>query len=176
MGPALGSAGALEALVSEGEKRVKGQGDMAVNYLFDEVKRALDHFEERAVLHDENFLKKAEAENERRGALLDIRVQRALENKGLESLTEIDKVIKAQCLVEVPHVAVQVINTITDNPGALLTRKLKGEISTLVEEKSTLLRGEMKGDLGDAKMELHTEINDLRTEVEGGSQERKELR
>ncbi len=63
-------------------------------------------------------------------------MQRALENKRLESVTEIDKVIKAQCLVEVPNGALQVLNTISDNPGALLTLKVKGENSTLLEEKT----------------------------------------
>ncbi len=63
MGPALGSASALDAMVSEGEKRVKSQGDVAVNHIYEEIKRGLDHFQERAILHDENFLKRAEAEH-----------------------------------------------------------------------------------------------------------------
>ena len=81
MGPALGCASALDALVDEGEKRVKSQGDLAVNYIYEEAKRALDHFEERAILHDENFLKKAATDHAKRGALLDIRVQKALEKR-----------------------------------------------------------------------------------------------
>ncbi len=46
----------------------------------------------------------------------------------------------------------------------------------LVEEKGAKLRGEVQGNLDEAKMELHTEINDLRTEMEGGEQERREVR
>ena len=81
MGPALGSAGALDALVSEGVKRVKSQWDVAINNIFEEAKRALDHFEERENLHDENCLKKAEAEQANRGTLLDIPVQKAFEKR-----------------------------------------------------------------------------------------------
>ena len=116
-------------------------------------------------------MKKAEADHARRGALLDIRVQKNLENKGLESLTEFDNVIRAQCLVEVIQVALQVLNTISDNPGALLTQKVKGEIFALVKEKNAILRGEVQRNLEEARMELHTEINDLRTEMEGGSRQ-----
>ena len=43
MGPALGSASALDSLVNEGVKRVKSQWDVAINYIFEEAKRALDH-------------------------------------------------------------------------------------------------------------------------------------
>ncbi len=39
MGPALGSASTFEDMVSEGEKRVKSQEDVAINYLFDEAKK-----------------------------------------------------------------------------------------------------------------------------------------
>ncbi len=149
---------------------------MAINDLFDEAKKAVNRIDERALFHDCNFAKRADAENEKRATLLDLRVQRALENKGLESLTEIDKVIRAQCLLEVPKVALQVLDTISNNPGALLTQKVKGEIFALVEERTRNLRGKVKADLDEAKMELHTEINDLRTELEGGDQERRELR
>ena len=169
MGPALGSVATLETWVHESEKRIKTQGDVAVNHLYAEIKRGLDRFEERAMLHDENFLKKAEAADAKRGALLDIRVQRALENKGLESITEIDKTIKAQCLAEVPRVALQVLDTIQNNPVALMTQNVKGEISALVNEKTLVFRGEMQKNLDEAKMEVHTEIGDLRTQVEGGS-------
>ena len=41
VGPTLGSAGSIEALVAEGEARVKRQGDLAVDNLFLEEKMPL---------------------------------------------------------------------------------------------------------------------------------------
>ena len=69
MGPALGCASALDSLVDEWEK-FKSQGDLAVNHIYEDTTRPLDHFEERAILHDEKFLKKAEIDHAKRGALL----------------------------------------------------------------------------------------------------------
>ena len=38
----------------------------------------------------------------------------------------------------------------------------------LSRKKNIIVRGEVQKNLDNAKMELHTEINDLRTEMEGG--------
>ena len=96
VGPALGSADSLVALVAEAEARVKLQGDRAVDSLLSEADQAYDRLEEKTLAHEEKFEKRAKKEFEKQAQLMEIQVQRALDNRGLESLNEIYTVIKEE--------------------------------------------------------------------------------
>ena len=91
-------------------------GDEAGEYLHDEVKLALHHFDEKVQLQEERFARKVDTETERQSQLLEIRVQRFLENRGLESLNEIDRDINNAILAEVPKVVSQIQNNFSQNP------------------------------------------------------------
>ena len=100
--------------------------------------------------------------------LMEIQVQKALENRGLESLLDIDKVIKAQCMVEVPKVVSHIQNIISENPGTLLTGKVMGDIFAIVEEKSAIFGRDIQASFEELKIELRTEVGDVSTELKGG--------
>lgn len=168
MGPALGSAGSLETLVAAGEARVKRQGDVAVDNLFTEEKHATERLDEKTLAHEEKISKNLAKEFDKQKHLMEIQVQRALENRGLESLLDIDKVIKAQCMVEVPKVVSHIQNIISENPGTLLTGKVMGDIFARVEEKSAIFGRDMQASFEELKIELRTEVGDVRKDLKGG--------
>ena len=106
---------------------------------------------------------------------MEIQVQRALENRGLESLMGISKDVEDALKEKIPIVVTHVQDLFRKHPGALLTSEVKGEILALVEEKNALLGSDLGAKVEETKVEFNSEMQDLRVIVEGGAQERQAL-
>ena len=175
VGPALGSADTLVALVAEGEARVKVQGDVAVDSLFAETDLALERLEGKVLAGEEKISERVSKEFQKQVQLMEIQVQRALDKRGLESLSEISEVIKNELKAEVPKVFVQVQNLFTEDPNALLTSRFKEEVFALVEEKSAHFGRDIGSGVEEMKVELYSEIEALKAERRGDAQQRQAL-
>ena len=71
-------------------------------------------------------------------------------------------------MVDVPKIISHIQNIISENPGTLLTGKVMGNIFARVEEKSDNFGRDMQASLKKLKIELRTEVGDVRTSLTGG--------
>ena len=63
----------------------------------------------------------------------------------------------------------------TENPEVFLTGRVMGDIFARVEEHNTLFEKDLGAHVEEFKVELHSEIEELKTKVEWGVQERRAL-
>ena len=71
-------------------------------------------------------------------------------------------------MVEVPKVVLHIQNIISEIPGTLLTGKVMGDIFARVEGKSAIFGRDMQASFEELKIELHTEVGDVRKDLKGG--------
>ena len=85
---------------------------------------------------------------------MEIQVQRALENRGLEGLRGISKDVEDALKEKIPMVVTHVQELFQKHPGALLTSEMKGEILALVEEKNALFGRDLGAKVEETKVSL----------------------
>ena len=72
-------------------------------------------------------------------------------------------------MVKVPKVVSHIQNIISENLGTLLTGKVIWDIFARVEGKSAIFGRDMQASFEELKIELRTEVGDVRTDLKGGA-------
>ena len=118
-------------MVAEGEIKVMIQGDMAMDSIFAVADSVIERLEEKTFSHEKKISKRVTKEFEKQVQLMEIQVQRALDNRGLESLNEITTVIHDELRAEVPTVFSNTETIFGESKGPF-DGKGEGEIFALV--------------------------------------------